>query len=326
MLIRRGETILLKINKLEAVEHVEPNQIYRATRQPSRRLGKRRSRFPIFPLTNWGLTRIHRRKLNDFSEGSADPNGGSDVHVYVFDTGINVNHPEFTGRATMDANFIEGEDPIDLAGHGTHVAGIVGGDTFGVAKNVRLHGIKILDKFGDGTTIALLKAIEHVMEIAEPGKSIINLSLSGPRSAMIDDALESAALDHNIPIFVSAGNSGDDACQYSPSANKYVFPVGASSEKDALPFFSAYGPCVKMYAPGTNIISSWLGKEIKIQDGTSMASPHVAGIAALLMSKKRYNTVQELYDTLSGVATENILSMTPYQAGSSQNLLAYAPA
>ncbi|OAD78805.1 hypothetical protein PHYBLDRAFT_107230, partial [Phycomyces blakesleeanus NRRL 1555(-)] len=247
------------------------------------------------------------------------------VHVYVFDTGINVNHTEFSGRATMDANFIEGEDSIDLAGHGTHVAGIVGGDTFGVARNVKLHGIKILDRYGDGTTIALLKAIEHVVEIAEPGKSIINLSLSGPRSAMIDDALTSAVLDHNIPIFVSAGNSGDDACQYSPSANEYVFPVGASSEKDSLPFFSSYGPCVKMYAPGTNIISSWLGQDIKIQDGTSMASPHVAGIAALLMSRKYYGTVQELYDTLTEVATRDILSMSPYQAGSSQNLLAYAP-
>lgn len=111
-------------------------------------------------------------------------------------------------------------------------------------------------------------AISHVTLVAEPGRSIINLSLTGPRSKTIDDALSMAFHNHGIPIFVSAGNSGDNACDYSPSANPDVFTVGASNREDVIPSFSSYGECVRIYAPGTNITSTWIGGQSQVMDGT----------------------------------------------------------
>lgn len=151
---------------------------------------------------------------------------------------------------------------------GTHVAGTVGGNTYGVAKHASLHGVKILDKNGDGTTAALVQAISHITQTAKPGRTIINLSLTGPRSATIDNALSMAVKEHGIPVFASAGNSGDDACNYSPAANPDVFTVGASTEQDDIASFSSYGQCVRVYAPGSNITSSWLDAKSQVMDGT----------------------------------------------------------
>lgn len=148
------------------------------------------------------------------------------------------------------------------------MAGTIAGKMFGVAKNAIIHGVKILDRNGDGSTSALIQAISHVTRVAVPGHSIINLSLTGPRSQTIDDALSMAVHDFNIPVFVSAGNSGDNACDYSPSANPDVFAVGASNFDDIIPNFSSYGDCVRLYAPGTNITSSWLDSGAQTMDGT----------------------------------------------------------
>lgn len=151
---------------------------------------------------------------------------------------------------------------------GTHVAGTIGGSTFGVAKRVLIHGVKILDRNGDGTTSALVQAISHITQNAPHGRSIINLSLTGPRSETIDNALSMAVRQHGIPVFASAGNSGDDACNYSPAANPDVFTVGASDNHDGIPPFSSYGQCVRIYAPGAGITSSWVDNKSQIMDGT----------------------------------------------------------
>lgn len=151
---------------------------------------------------------------------------------------------------------------------GTHVAGTIGGNSFGVAKRALIHGVKILDRNGDGTTSALVQAISHIVQTAQPGRTIINLSLTGPRSPTIDSALSMAVREHGIPVFASAGNSGDDACNYSPAANPDVFTVGASDSHDGIPSFSSYGQCVRVYAPGAGITSSWINDKSQTMDGT----------------------------------------------------------
>lgn len=246
--------------------------------------------------------------------------------MYVLDTGVYADHLDFEGRATYSANMIKNEDNVDMGGHGTHVSGKIAGHEYGVAKNANIRSVKILNKVGDGSTSSLLKGIEHVIQNAVPGKSLVNLSLSGPRSRLLDEALNSLVLKHNVPVFVSAGNAGTDACFFSPSSNPNVFVVGASDINDSVPKFSNVGECVAMYAPGSNIVSTYIGgvDSSKSMDGTSMASPHVAGIAANMMSKKNYATVQELYDDLRLVATKDAITFDSSKTSSpSFNVLAF---
>jgi subtilisin family serine protease len=165
------------------------------------------------------------------------------------------------------------------------------------------------------------------MKVATPGKSLINLSLSGPKSKILNEILEKATEGHNIPIFVSAGNAGTDACNFSPSSSKHVFAIGATDSKDQVPSYSDTGKCVSLYAPGSNIKSTWIGSKqaTQILDGTSMSSPHVSGIAAILMSQHSYGSVNELYDALRSLATPDVLTFNPAALAdaSNHNLLAY---
>ncbi|KAI9313162.1 peptidase S8/S53 domain-containing protein [Dichotomocladium elegans] len=313
------------LHQLDAIDYVEPNKIYSVQAVAAEAAAAaaapavRRDEVLESAAPSWGLARISQRGRVDMTRRLTRENmTGAGVHVYVFDTGINTDHPELKGRVTHVANFIDYEGDADSSGHGTHVAGIIGGVTTGVAPDTQIHSIKILDRKGDGTTVALIrgktdphlscKAIEMVSGLAEKGKAIINLSLSGPRSKAIDDALTSAAIDHQIPIFAAAGNTADDACQYTPAANPAVFAVGASDREDNVALFSAFGDCVRIYAPGVDITSSWLGAETHSLDGTSMANPHVAGIAALLLSQRNFDSVEELYHEITAMATKDVLS------------------
>ncbi|KAI7889523.1 peptidase S8/S53 domain-containing protein [Mucor mucedo] len=291
------------LSSLDDIEYIEPNNVYKAAILPSvaqpkpyspreikPAVQRRKSSFSkrnIFTQVNvpsWGIARINRRDHYDLSSYTSDDLAGNGIHVYVFDTGIDVNHPDFGGRASMEVSFIDYEDDIDHAGHGTHVAGTIGGNSYGVAKNTFLHGVKILDRNGDGSTASLIQ-------------------------------------DHGIPVFVSAGNSGDDACSYSPAANPDVFAVGASNQDDVVPDFSSYGECVRLYAPGTDITSAWLGDKTHTMDGTSMANPHVTGIAAMLMSEYEFHSPSEVYEALMSIATHNSLT-SPKDQGRDA-LLAY---
>ncbi|KAG0759436.1 hypothetical protein G6F57_009192 [Rhizopus arrhizus] len=318
---------------VDAVEFVEQNQIYKApflANNPQKipyssnliksdysAINQKRNFVTQWNVPSWGIARINHRDLQDLTLYTVEEAAGAGIHVYVLDSGIQEDHPDFEGRAHTEANFITYEDSGDHSGHGTHVAGIIGGNIFGVAKKTFVHAIKILDRNGDGTTSALLQAIAHIAQFHEPSRSIINLSLSGPRSKSIDDALSMLVEDHNIPIFVSAGNTGDDACDYSPAANPDVFAVGASDSGDNIPSFSSFGSCVSMYAPGTNITSTWIKDSALTMDGTSMANPHVSGIAAMLMSKRVFQSPHELYGILRAMATPNTLK--PQDKAAQQN-------
>ncbi|KAI8343144.1 peptidase S8/S53 domain-containing protein [Chlamydoabsidia padenii] len=286
------------------VKYVEPNQYYQTDRVvPTVDLH-------VSPSPDWGLARISHRSISDLSSYSYHENAGHGVDVYVLDSGININHSDFQGRATREISFVSTETDDDLGGHGTHVAGKIGGRQFGVAKGARIHAVKILDKSGVGTTNALIQALSHIIDVAIPGKSIINLSLSGPTSQILDEVLEEATEVHNIPIFVSAGNLGSDACLFSPSSSPHVFTVGATDIQDRVASYSDTGKCVSLYAPGSQIKSAWIGSDdaSQVLDGTSMASPHVSGIAAILMSEHTFNSVHDLYNTLRSLATRDVLT------------------
>ncbi|KAI9482610.1 peptidase S8/S53 domain-containing protein, partial [Zychaea mexicana] len=275
---------------------------------------------------DWGLARIHKRTLGELDSYEFDETAGSGIDVFVLDSGVNVGHTDFEGRARAAANFVDREDDIDLGGHGTHVAGKIAGKMYGVAKSANIHSVKILNKSGDGTMSNLIKGISHVIQVATPGKALINLSLSGPKSRLIDEAVSKLVNDYNIPVFVSAGNSGTDACYFSPSSNADAFAVGATDVNDKVPYYSDTGRCVKVYAPGSNIRSTWIGgsDETKVLDGTSMANPHVVGIAASLMSKQPSLSPKELYEAIVTKATSNMLTFTTTSdADLNSNLIAY---
>ncbi|KAI8357835.1 peptidase S8/S53 domain-containing protein [Choanephora cucurbitarum] len=276
---------------------------------------------------NWGLARISQRQMTNMNEYTYDEMGGSGVTVFVLDSGVFVDHSDFEGRASHSINTILYEDENDSGGHGTHVASKIIGKKYGVAKGAKVRSVKILNRDGDGSTSSLLKGVEHVAQNAIPGKSLINLSLSGKRSKLVDDALNNLVLQYNVPVFVSAGNDGTDACLFSPSSNPNVFSVGAADEHDTVPKFSNIGACVEMYAPGRNIESAYIGNQYssRAMDGTSMASPHVAGIAANLMGRHNFSSAQEVYDTLMSIATADILHFDNSRTSSpNYNLLAYS--
>ncbi|KAI7861078.1 peptidase S8/S53 domain-containing protein [Circinella umbellata] len=309
------------------VEYVEPNYIYKATfllpeddmttlfnEQDDDNNHKFYDKRTLSSSVDWGLSRINKRTLNELNSHDFDESAGSGIEVFVLDSGVNIGHKDFEGRAKTTANFIHHEDSIDLGGHGTHVAGKIAGKEYGVAKSANILSVKILNRSGDGTLGNLVKGLSHVIQIATPGKAVVNLSLSGPKSKLIDEAISKLVNEYNIPVFVSAGNSGTDACYFTPSSNPDVFSVGATDINDQVPYYSNTGTCVKLYAPGSNIKSTWINsnnEETKVLDGTSMANPHVVGIAASLMSKKTFNSPKELYQVILSKATSNMLTFSP---------------
>ncbi|KAG2214708.1 hypothetical protein INT46_000927 [Mucor plumbeus] len=311
----------------ESIDYVEQNQVYQTTNYAPKEKRQNESRkINTVKSANWGLARINQRDKGNLNEYDYDTMGGSGIDVYVLDTGVYTNHLDFGGRASHSANMIKHEDDTDMGGHGTHVSGKIIGLKYGVAKGAQVKSVKILNKVGDGSTSGLLKGIEYVIQNANPGKSVVNLSLSGPRSRLLDEALNTLVLKYNIPVFVSAGNAGTDACFFSPSSNPNVFSVGATDINDTVPRFSDVGECVAIYAPGVSIVSSYIGgiDSSKSMDGTSMASPHVAGIAANLMSKNNYASAQEVYDAIRSIATRDKIEFDSSKSSSpNNNLLAF---
>ncbi|KAK3818934.1 MAG: aqualysin 1 [Benniella sp.] len=258
---------------------------------------------------SWGLTRVSQKALNLKLPFLYNDAAGNGVTAYVIDTGINTAHTEFAGRATMGANFITGSPNTDENGHGTHVAGTIGGLKYGVAKKVKLVGIKVLGGDGSGSTSGVMKGMDWVASKAVPGKSVVNMSLGGGKSASIDAAAQ-RLFAKNIPLIVAAGNDAKvDACSGSPSGSQNAFTVGATDKFDNPAVFTSWGKCVEIMAPGVDITSAWIGSNTAKNtiSGTSMATPHVVGVAALYLSSGTYATAQALFDKLSSTATPNVV-------------------
>ncbi|KAI8890048.1 subtilisin-like protein [Backusella circina FSU 941] len=319
----KDEAFLEFLSQNANIDYVEPNQIFKVDAVlPNAVIRKQAS--------NWGLSRIHQHEKTSASDAGypVDLNAGAGIDVYVLDTGVFADHVDFGGRAKVSANLIRGEEDVDVGGHGTHVSAKIIGLEYGVAKSAQVHAVKILNKSGEGSTSTLLKGLEHVLKNAKPGKAIVNLSLSGPKSKMVNEVLNQLVLGKNVPVFASAGNSGVDACRFSPSSNPNVFSVGAADSEDNVPGYSDVGNCVSIYAPGSNIMSAYVGSKdaSRAMDGTSMASPHVAGIAANLMSKRTYGSAKELYDAIRAAGTKNVLTFSQHRNFSENiNLLAFNP-
>lgn len=248
----------------------------------------------------WNLDRIDQREdvLNNIYYHVVS--GGKDTNVYVVDTGIDITHPEFGGRASWGGNFIDKID-TDCNMHGTHCAGTVGSKTYGVSKLSKLIAVKVLNCEGSGSYSAVLAGLEFVINSHKAGKSpsVINMSLGGPRSQAMDRALDQLSLN-GIVVVVAAGNESQDACNTSPASSTKAITVGASNKNTEKAYFSNWGKCVNIFAPGTEILSTvpCKGTECtKVLQGTSMSAPSVAGVVANLLTDNPTfspDTVQKL--------------------------------
>ena len=255
----------------------------------------------------WGLDRIDQRllPLDNLYNSTWD---GTGVNVYIIDTGADIDHPEFNGRMNFGFDITPGNGGEDCNGHGTHVAGIIGSNTYGVAKNSNLFSIRV---FGCGTLTSLsniLAGMEWVIENAEL-PAVANLSLGGGTSTTQDDLVQ-AMVDAGIVVVVSAGNDNADACDASPARAPNAITVASSTSDDSRASTSNFGSCVDLFAPGSDILSTGIDSTLTTLSGSSMASPHVAGVAALILQSNNNASVAETTNTLLTNATTGVISDT----------------
>jgi subtilisin family serine protease len=235
---------------------------------------------------SWGLDRVDQRRGLDGSYRTRPGVDGRGVHVYMIDSGLAVDHPEFAGRVGSGVDFVgDGQGVSDCNGHGTHVAGTIGGATWGVAKGVRLVPVRVFGCTGGSANSTIIAGIDWVAANAVK-PAVANLSLGGGAITAVDDAVKNLA-DSGVTVAVAAGNSGADACNYSPAragTHNGVITVAATNSNDGETSWSNYGGCVDIWAPGAAILSTANGGGTTTMSGTSMASPHAAGTAARYLS------------------------------------------
>ncbi len=267
----------------------------------------------------WGLDRIDQRNLPLSGTYTYDTTA-SNVRAYVIDTGIKSAHNEFGGRAYSGYTAIsDGRGTEDCNGHGTHVAGTVGGATYGVAKAVRLYAVRVLDCNGSGTTSGVIAGVDWVTaNHVKP--AVANMSLGGGASSTLDTAVNNS-INAGVFYAVAAGNDNKDACNYSPARVAAAMTVGSTTSSDARSSFSNYGTCVNIFAPGSSITSAWHTSNTATNtiSGTSMASPHVAGVGALYLANNTSASPSTVFNAIRDAATTNVL--TGIGTGSPNRLL-----
>ncbi|MEX7509342.1 S8 family peptidase, partial [Acinetobacter baumannii] len=232
---------------------------------------------------DWGLDRIDQKAL-PLNSAYSYLQTGSGTTAYIVDTGILSSHQEFSGRVLSGYTAIsDGNGTTDCNGHGTHVAGTVGGTTYGVAKNVNLVPIRILGCDGSGASSNVIAGLDWILKNGKK-PAVVNMSLGGATSSSLDSAVENL-FNNGYVMVVAAGNSNTDACSSSPARVSKAITVAATDNTDTRASYSNYGSCVDIFAPGSQINSSWIGSNTatKILNGTSMATPHVAGVVAEML-------------------------------------------
>jgi subtilisin family serine protease len=253
----------------------------------------------------WGLDRIDQRSL-PLSKTYTSPSAAG-VTAYVLDSGLRTTHQEFGGRARNGYDFIDNDTTAnDCKGHGTHVAGTIGGSRYGVAKDVKLVGVRVLDCKGSGPYSAIIAGVDWVTAHAVK-PAVANMSLGGTTSKALDDAVN-RSIAKGITYVVAAGNDNRDACAQSPARTPAAITVGATDNTDTRASFSNWGSCLDLFAPGARIESadSTSNTGIKSMSGTSMASPHVAGAAALVLAAHPTWTPAQVRDELAGRASGGV--------------------
>ncbi|MEC4724062.1 S8 family peptidase [Shewanella sp. D64] len=266
----------------------------------------------------WGLDRVDQRALP--LSGDYNYNyDGSGVTAYVVDTGVSA-HSDFGGRQSHGWDFVDNDaDATDCHGHGTHVAGTIAGAAYGVAKNANIVGIRVLDCQGSGTNSGVISGVDWITQNAT-GPSVANMSLGGGASQALDNAVNNAVAA-GITFVVAAGNDNQDACNYSPARAANAVTVGSTDDNDSRSSFSNFGSCLDIFAPGRNITSTWINGGTNTISGTSMASPHVAGVAAVYLSEDGTRTPAQIDALLSDRSTKDVVT----DAGPlSVNKLAYS--
>jgi len=300
---------LASVRRNPAVAFVEPDQVFTASATQTMDANG----------DPWGLDRIDQRS-RPLSRSYTYTRSGSGVRAYIIDTGILTGHSDFGGRAQNVYDAFGGNGQ-DCNGHGTHVAGTVGGATYGVAKSSLLRGVRVLNCSGSGSTSGIVAAVDWVRGNAiRP--AVANLSLGGGYSSALNTAVSNL---HNSGVFtaVAAGNESQNACNVSPASAATVYTTAASDRNDYRASFSNYGSCVDGYAPGVTIKSAWSNGGTNTISGTSMASPHVAGVGALHKSTYGDSSSSSIVSWINSNATTSVIrsnvSGTPnrllYKAG-----------
>ncbi|MBW3671201.1 MAG: S8 family peptidase [Acidobacteria bacterium] len=268
----------------------------------------------------WGLDRSDQRDLPLDSSYTYNTTA-SNVNAYIIDTGIRTSHNDFGGRARHGYDAVDGDsNASDCNGHGTHVAGTVGGSTWGIAKGVTLYGVRVLDCNGSGTTSGVIAGIDWVTQ-NHIAPAVANMSLGGGASSSLDTAVANS-IAAGVTYAVAAGNDNKDACNYSPARVNEALTVGSTTSSDSRSSFSNWGTCVDIFAPGSSITSTWYTSDTATNtiSGTSMASPHVAGAAALYLAGNPGASPSTVFQAILNSASQGKLSSI---GSGSPNLLLY---
>ncbi|KAL2118706.1 hypothetical protein VTJ04DRAFT_8366 [Mycothermus thermophilus] len=294
--------LLEELRYLPEVEYVEEEAIFTINRYVSQ------SNAP------WGLARLSS-KTKGATTYTYDDSAGAGTCSYIIDTGIYTAHSDFEGRAIWAANYADSSNS-DGNGHGTHVAGTVGSKTYGVAKKTTLYAVKVLNAQGSGSTSGVVAGINFVASDFPkrncPNGTVANMSLGGSYSASINNAAK-ALVNAGVFLAVAAGNDNKNAANYSPASEASACTVGATDSSDKKSSFSNYGAAVDVWAPGTSILSTWIGGTTRTNtiSGTSMASPHIAGLGAYLLALQGKKTPAQLCSYIASTAHNGVLSGIP---------------
>ena len=254
----------------------------------------------------WGLDRIDQRN-RPLSATYTYNWTGSGVRAYVIDTGIRTSHTQFGGRASNVFDAFGGSG-ADCNGHGTHVSGTIGGSTYGVAKSALLRGVRVLDCNGSGSNSGVIAGVDWV-RVNRINPAVANMSLGGGVSSALDTAVNNLS-NSGVTIAVAAGNSNANACNSSPARAANAITVGSTTTTDARSSFSNFGTCLDLFAPGSGILSAWFSSNTATAtlSGTSMASPHVAGVAALYKQANPSASSTTIRNAIVNNATTNVVT------------------